>query len=124
MKICDAIQIMKNYCKGIGFDGNPIDESKTRDKILYGNPNQEITGIITTCYASVDVVKKAIESGANFIIVHEALFWNHGDHTDWLQDNNTFKEKNRKTHKKVTKQEFTIENINFKTQIIIDNSIK
>ena len=95
MKICDAIQIMKNYCKGIGFDGNPIDESKTRDKILYGNPNQEITGIITTCYASVDVVKKAIESGANFIIVHEALFWNHGDHTDWLQDNNTFKEKKK-----------------------------
>ena len=28
--------------------------------------------------------------GANFIIVHEALFWNHGDHTDWLVDNNTF----------------------------------
>ena len=59
MKISEAIQTMKNYCKGIGFDGNPINEEKTRDKILYGNPDQEITGIVTTCYASVDVVKRA-----------------------------------------------------------------
>ena len=95
MKIIDAIRIMKDYCKGTGFDGNPIDETKTRDKILYGNPNQEITGIVTTCYASVDVIKKTIELGANFIIVHEALFWNHGDHTDWLKDNETFKEKKK-----------------------------
>ena len=93
MKISEAIQTMKNYCKGIGFDGNPINEEKTRDKILYGNPDQEITGIVTTCYASVDVVKRAIELGAIFIIVHEALFWNHGDHTDWLADNKTFQAK-------------------------------
>lgn len=26
--------------------------------------------------------------GANLIICHEALFWNHGDHTDWLQKTN------------------------------------
>lgn len=93
MLIKDAIQIMKDYCKGIGFDGKPIDDFKTRDKILYGNPNQEITGIVTTCYASVEVIHKAIQLGANFIIVHEALFWNHGDHTDWLKDNKTFQYK-------------------------------
>lgn len=93
MKIKDAIQIMKDYCKGTGFDGQPIDETKTRDKVLYGNTDQEITGIVTTCYASVDVIREAIRLGANFIIVHEALFWNRGDHTDWLNDNKTFQYK-------------------------------
>lgn len=93
MKILDAIKKMKDYCEGTGFNGLPIDDTKTRDKILYGNPDQEITGIVTTCYASVDVVREAIKLGANFIIVHEALFWNHGDHTDWLEDNKTFQYK-------------------------------
>ena len=38
-------------------------------------------GIVTTCWASVDV------------ICHEALFWNHGDHQEWLMEsqNETYK---------------------------------
>lgn len=94
MKISEAIQKIKQYHNGIdAFTGKPIDEATTRDKILYGNPDQELKGIVTTCYASVDVIREAIKQGANLIICHEALFWNHGDHTDWLQDNKTFQAK-------------------------------
>ena len=89
MKISEAIAKIKAYHKGTGFNGEPINEEKTRDKVLFGSPDQELKGIVTTCYASVEVIQKAIDVGANLIISHEALFWNHGDHTDWLQDNKT-----------------------------------
>ncbi|MBQ7890910.1 MAG: Nif3-like dinuclear metal center hexameric protein [Erysipelotrichaceae bacterium] len=91
MKISEVIAKMKAYHKGT-VNGVPIDESKTRDKVLYGNVDQECTGIVTTIYASVDVIREAIACGANLIICHEALFWNHGDHQEWLleQGNKTF----------------------------------
>ncbi|MGN1344876.1 MAG: Nif3-like dinuclear metal center hexameric protein [Traorella sp.] len=92
MQIIEAIEKVKKYYRGT-FLGKPIDLKTTRDKILWGNPNQELTGIVTCIYPSVDVIRKAIELNANFIITHEACFWNHGDHTDWLTDNKTFQMK-------------------------------
>lgn len=85
MKISEVINKMKAYHKGT-VNGQPIDEAKTRDKILFGNPDQECTGIVTSCWASADVIRQAKAMNANLIIVHEALFWNHGDHTDWLEE--------------------------------------
>ena len=82
MQISQMIENIKKYHKGYGT----IDEATTRDQILYGDANQECTGVVTTCWASVDVIRFAIEKGANFIIWHDALFWNHGDHTDWLEE--------------------------------------
>lgn len=94
MLINEVIQSIKNYCKG-EWNGIKIDDEVTRDKILYGNPSQECSGIVTTIYASIDVIKKAHELNANLIICHEALFWNRGDKTDWLMQSNneTFKAK-------------------------------
>ncbi len=91
MQIQEVINKIKAYHKG-EWEGKVIDEATTRDKILYGNPNQECTGIVTTCWATVDVIKQAATKGANLIIAHEALFWNHGDHTEWLTEsgNQTF----------------------------------
>lgn len=89
MLISEIIAFCKENSQGYGR----IDENFTRDKILYGDPNKECTGIVTTIYASVDVIKEAARRGANLIISHEACFWNHGDHTDWLQDNRTFIDK-------------------------------
>ncbi|MBR5290000.1 MAG: Nif3-like dinuclear metal center hexameric protein [Erysipelotrichaceae bacterium] len=94
MTIRELITLMKSKHHGV-WNGTPIDESKTRDKILYGNPDVECTGIVTTCFASTDVIRKAHELGANFIICHEALFWNHGDHTEWLSENKTFQAKKK-----------------------------
>lgn len=94
MKIIDAIDKIKAYHRGIS-KGEPIDPIKTRDQILYGDPEQELKSIVTTCFASYEVIEKAIAAGANLVICHEAIFWNHGDHTDWLQENKTFQAKTK-----------------------------
>ena len=94
MKIDEIIAKIKKYHKGT-INGSLISEETTRDKVLYGNVNQECKGIVTTCYASSDVIREAAKLGANLIVSHEALFWNHGDHTDWLADNKVFQAKKR-----------------------------
>lgn len=83
MKINSIITQMMSYHKGI-WHGKRIDSATSRDKVLFGNVNQACSGIVTTCWASIDVIRKAEASGANLIICHEALFWNHGDKTNWL----------------------------------------
>lgn len=86
MKIQEIIDSIQSYSRGLDQDGAPINLKTTRDQVLFGNTDAECTGIVTTCFASVDVIRKAIALGANLIISHEALFWNHGDHTDWLEE--------------------------------------
>ena len=99
MKIREVIQNVKNYHSGndyhngTDFTVKPIDEETTRDKVLYGDVEKECTGVVTCIWASANVIRKAHELGANLIISHEALFWNHGDHTDWLEDNEIFQKK-------------------------------
>lgn len=79
MQISEVIERVKRYHRGIG-------PQQKRDKVLYGDPERECTGIVTTCWASAEVIREAMRLGANLIICHEALFWNHGDHTAWLQE--------------------------------------
>jgi len=67
MKIIEVIDKVKAYTKG-EYQGKKIDDNTTRDKILYGDSSQTCTGIVTTIYASVDVIKKAHELNANMII--------------------------------------------------------
>lgn len=71
--------------------GEPL--SETVDTLKAGNRDMEVTGIITTMFATVPVIEYAIEVGANFIIPHEPTFYNHLDETDWLQDDETFQYK-------------------------------
>lgn len=71
----------------------PIDESHTSDTVKFGNPDQECTGVVTTVYASVDVIRKAAELNANLIICHEPLFYSHDDTQDWLEGNTVYAEK-------------------------------
>lgn len=85
MKIEEVIAKVKAYHLGV-WNGKVIDPTTTRDQVLYGNPDQTCTGIVTTCWASLAVIQQAAAQGANLIICHEALFWNHGDHTDWLEE--------------------------------------
>ncbi len=89
MKISEVIARMKDYHQGYRIREDtvvPIDEETTKDKILFGDPNAECTGIVTTCWANIRVIEKAAVLGANLIICHEALFWNHGDRTEWLEE--------------------------------------
>lgn len=62
--------------------GAPFPE--TVDVIKTGDPAQEVTGVVTTFLATSEVLHKAVEQGANFVITHEPTFYNHLDETGWL----------------------------------------
>lgn len=94
MKINEVIKEIKASCRGVEF-GKPIDPVTTRDQILFGDGENECTGITVTCFANINVINAAIANGTNLIISHESLFWNHGDHTDWLKDNTAFQKKEK-----------------------------
>jgi putative NIF3 family GTP cyclohydrolase 1 type 2 len=53
----------------------------------------KVTGIVTTMFATVEVIKKTIALGANFIIAHEPTFYSHTDSTDWLEKDPTYEYK-------------------------------
>ena len=58
----------------------------TVDTLKAGNRDIKVTGIVTTMFATLEVIQKAIASGANFIIAHEPTFYNHTDETSWLEN--------------------------------------
>jgi putative NIF3 family GTP cyclohydrolase 1 type 2 len=84
LTISQVIALIK---QSISFD----ESHGTVDTIKSGNPDQPVTGIVTTMFATVDVIRKAIEIKANFIIAHEPTFYNHQDETTWLQDHDVYK---------------------------------
>jgi putative NIF3 family GTP cyclohydrolase 1 type 2 len=57
---------------------------KTVDTIKAGDPEQVVKGIVTTMFATDEVIVRAAGLGANFIIAHEPTFYNHLDETGWL----------------------------------------
>lgn len=64
---------------------------KTVDTLKSGSKDQVVTGIMTTMFATITVIQKAIELNANFIIVHEPTFYNHLDETEWLENDPVYK---------------------------------
>lgn len=91
MLIGEAIKNIQLFCNQEAT-GGAIDPAMPRDRVLWGNVDRPCTGIVTCIWASADVIREAARRGANLIVCHEALFWNHGDHTAWLEDadNETF----------------------------------
>ena len=73
---------------------------KTVDTIKAGNRDMKVKGIVTTMFATIDVIRKAIDLNANFIIAHEPTFYNHLDDTEWLvkDDVYLYKEKLLRNH--------------------------
>jgi putative NIF3 family GTP cyclohydrolase 1 type 2 len=65
----------------------------TVDTLKSGSADIVVTGIVTTMFATVDVIKQAIKLNANFIIAHEPTFYNHTDNPDWVKDNSVVKQK-------------------------------
>lgn len=66
---------------------------KTVDTLKSGSLDIKVTGIITTMFATIDVIKQAIALNANFIIAHEPTFYNHADETDWLANDDVYQYK-------------------------------
>jgi len=66
----------------------------TVDTIKSGDGQQEVKGIVTTMFATVDVIRQTAALGANFIIGHEPTFYSHRDETVWLENDPVFEFKN------------------------------
>ena len=65
----------------------------TVDKIRSGSGDQEVRGIVTTMFPSIEVIEKTKKAGANFIIAHETPFYNNNDETEWLKNDDAYKDK-------------------------------
>ena len=65
----------------------------TVDTIKSGDANQKVAGIVTTMFATDDVIEKTAKLGSNFIIAHEPTFYNHTDDTGWLQNDDVYQYK-------------------------------
>ena len=76
MKIKDVIEILKQEGTWVRWD------CCTRDRILFGNENQEVTKIGVCLVATNKVIEKALEKGINFIISHENIFYTTGTHLE------------------------------------------
>ena len=69
----------------------PLD--RTCDQVIEGDPQAEITGIVTTFMATVDVIREAYRVGANLIITHEPTYFTGDDERDWLAQDPVYFEK-------------------------------
>jgi putative NIF3 family GTP cyclohydrolase 1 type 2 len=94
----DFFSVKKSYTVGDIMDiilreipGAPF--AQTVDTLKSGNREMVVTGIVTTMFATVDIIQQAIKAGANFIIAHEPTFYNHTDDTGWVSPNHIVKQK-------------------------------
>ncbi|MCJ7812664.1 Nif3-like dinuclear metal center hexameric protein [bacterium] len=79
-----ARQVIERIQKNVGI---PWLE-QTIDTFKAGNPDTPVTGIATTMFATLDVLQRAVDSGANLIIVHEPTFYNHYEDVSELEEAN------------------------------------
>lgn len=71
--------------------GAPFKE--TVDTLKSGSSDEQVTGIITTMFATIDVIKEAVKRNANFIIAHEPTFYNHTDDKEQVKNNTVVQQK-------------------------------
>jgi putative NIF3 family GTP cyclohydrolase 1 type 2 len=109
ISICLMIFVLTGYLSGQSTSGNTASaliESiikqtgsapvpNTVDVIKAGNPQTTVTGIVTTMFSTMDVLKKAVSLKCNLIISHEPVFYNHRDETNQFQNDPVFLEKKK-----------------------------
>jgi putative NIF3 family GTP cyclohydrolase 1 type 2 len=86
LTIRDVIDILLEDIPGAPFE-------RTVDQLRTGSLDQEVTGIVTTMFPTIDVILQTAKAGANLIVAHETLFYNHQDETDWLEEDEVYQQK-------------------------------
>jgi putative NIF3 family GTP cyclohydrolase 1 type 2 len=84
-----ADQVIQSIIKMTGAATIP----NTVDVIKEGDPSTPVRGIATCMFATMDVLKKAVDRGCNLIITHEPLYYNHLDETAQFKNDPVFLEK-------------------------------
>jgi len=62
--------------------------NNTGDVVMGGNPNTQITGIITTMFPTMDMLREAVAKKCNLIISHEPLYFSSRYNTEQLANAN------------------------------------
>jgi putative NIF3 family GTP cyclohydrolase 1 type 2 len=83
MKVKEVVDLIVNSC-----NTPPLPE--TCDQLMSGDWDCEVTGIVSTFMATVDVIKDTISKGANLIITHEPTYFTGLDKTEWLRDDEVY----------------------------------
>ncbi len=76
-----------------GIPGAP--RRDTVDVVKAGDPSQRCTGVVTTFLGTLEVLRKAVGLGANLVVSHEPVFYNHQDETAWLSGDRVYEAKRR-----------------------------
>lgn len=84
---------VKEIIKGIIEKCEMEPLAETCDQVIEGSLETEVKGIVTTFMATVEVIEKAHELGANFIITHEPTYFTGNDRRDWLLEDSVYLEK-------------------------------
>jgi putative NIF3 family GTP cyclohydrolase 1 type 2 len=66
---------------------------KTVDQLRTGTMEQQVAGIVTTMFPTIEVIERTAKAGANLIIAHETPFYNNQDETDWLEKDDAYRYK-------------------------------
>jgi putative NIF3 family GTP cyclohydrolase 1 type 2 len=80
MKVQELLDAITKKC-GITVPENTV------DRLIVGDPNQEVRGIGVTFMATADVIRRAAARGINTIITHEPSFFTHNDRIEWAAEN-------------------------------------
>jgi len=86
-----AATVIETIIRNTGSQKYP----KTVDVIKEGDPQTQVKGIVTSMFATMEVLKAAVEKNCNLIIVHEPLYYNHMDETEQFKNDQVFLEKQR-----------------------------
>lgn len=86
LTIQDVIDLILKEIPGAPF-------KETVDTIKSGSTANKVSGIVTTMFATVNVIRETIKLNANFIIAHEPTFYNHLDDVKWVENNTVVAQK-------------------------------
>src|SRR3954470_16921474 len=70
-----AQEIVDRVKKGVGVEWSADDV----DTFKIGDPSTVVTGVVTTSMATLDVLQKAVQVGANFVITAAPTFYTRAD---------------------------------------------
>jgi putative NIF3 family GTP cyclohydrolase 1 type 2 len=86
MNVREVVEIVLSLNGGRKFE-------ETCDQLIEGDWEQEVTGVVTTFMATVDVINQAIDKGYNLIVTHEPTYFTGADRLEWLESDPVYHKK-------------------------------
>jgi putative NIF3 family GTP cyclohydrolase 1 type 2 len=75
----NAQSLLERIQRNVGIPWQSSKADGNADGILVGNPETEVTGVVTTFTPSLDTLRRAVAAGHNTIICRESPFFSRGE---------------------------------------------